>query len=394
MSTSEPSNLHESESVEDLRARLAEAEETIEAIRHGTIDAVVVYGPQGREAPRVYALETADRTYRTFLEGMNEGAVTLSAEGEIIFANRRFCEMLQVTAQRLMGMPLTDFIAFDERECVERLLKEGQSWAVRSDCTLRGLDGTEIPVRFSVVSVEAGDSLVLCAIVTDLTEQKRTEGQLRSLASDLVLTEERERRRLATLVHDDLGQTLALTKLQLGFLGAKLTEPRLQEELDKIGDSVTQMVSQVRTLTFELSPTILYSQGLGAALQTIIEPLLRADLQIDLEMDEAHRWPLSEEARVTLFRGVRELLVNAVKHAQPHRIAVAAHQQGARLALEVTDDGVGFDPAALPPPGLEGGFGLFNLSERLAQIGGTFALASAPGQGARFTLTVPLTPEP
>jgi PAS domain S-box-containing protein len=354
---------------------------------------VVVYGPPGRETPRVYALETADRTYRTFLEGMNEGAVTLSAAGEIIFANRRFCEMLQVTAEKLIGMPLTDFIAFDERECVESLLHDGLSWAVRTECTLRGLDGSEIPVRFSAISVETGNSPVLCAIVTDLTEHKRTEGQLRSLASQLTMTEERERRRLAMVVHDDLGQTLAVAKLQLGFMRAKLTDLRLQEELDKITDSVTQMVSQVRELTFELSPTILYSQGLGPALLTIIEPLRRTDLAIDLEMDEAHRWPLSEEARVTLYRGVRELLVNAIKYAQAHRITVAVRHPGARLEIEVTDDGVGFDPAALPPPGVEGGFGLFNLRERLAQIDGTFAIASAPGQGARFTLTVPLTPE-
>ena len=390
MSTSEQSNLRESESVEDLRARLAEAEDTIEAIRHGNIDAVVVYGPPGREVPRVYALETADRTYRTFLEGMSEGALTLTVEGDILFSNRRLCEMLQVAYERLVGMPLTDFVAFGERACVESLLRDGQSRAVRANCTLRALDGTEIPARLSVVSVAAGDVPVLCAIVTDLSEQKRTEQQLRSLASQLVLTEDRERRRLAEFVHDDLGQSLALAKLQLQVLRRKLPGPELHEELDKIADSVTQMVSQMRALTFELSPTILYSLGLGAALQSIIDPLRHADLAIDLEMDDAGDWPLSEESRITLFRAVRELLVNATKHAHARRITVSARQQGHLLEIQVADDGLGFDPAALPPAGVEGGFGLFNLRERLAQIGGGVEIDSAPGQGARFTLTVPL----
>lgn len=157
--------------LEDLRARLADAEETLRAIRGGTVDALVVAGPEG---DRVFTLEGADRSYRVFLEGMHEGAVTLSAEGTILYCNRRFAEMMATPLETIIGTSVSRFLREADRPAFWSVVGEGLKGVSKGELILEGKAGL-VPVYLAASALPAGGVEAVCLVITDLTEQKRNE---------------------------------------------------------------------------------------------------------------------------------------------------------------------------------------------------------------------------
>ena len=158
--------------LEDLRARLADAEETLRAIRGGSVDALVVAGPEG---DRVFTLEGADRSYRVFLEGMHEGAVTLSSEGTILYCNRRFAEMMATPLETVIGTPISRFLREADRPAFWSVLGEGMKGVGKGELILDGKAGP-VPVYLAASALPLGSGVeAVCLVITDLTEQKRNE---------------------------------------------------------------------------------------------------------------------------------------------------------------------------------------------------------------------------
>ena len=155
--------------VEELRARLEEAEETLRAIRSGEVDALVAMGPEGE---RIYTLEGAGEPYRVLVETISEGAVTLSVQGTILYCNRRFAEMLKTSPDKVIGKSIYTHIGPEHAKKMEALLQGGGR---RSEIQVRGEDDTSLPALVSTASLKIGDEQGVCMVVTDLTEQKRIE---------------------------------------------------------------------------------------------------------------------------------------------------------------------------------------------------------------------------
>jgi len=213
--------------------------------------------------------------------------------------------------------------------------------------------------------------------------------QLRSFASELALTEERERRRIATALHDTIGQTLALSRIKLAALRESLAGPDHVAEVLKL---IEQAIQNTRSLTIQLSPPVLYELGLEAAIEWLLEQAEQEHgLAAEFEDDGLPK-PLDHDIQVLLFQAVRELLANIAKYAKADRVKVALARTHSALAITVEDDGVGFDTTGIGPQwGKTGGFGLFNISERLGHLGGSLKVKSEPGRGTRITLSAPLT---
>ena len=155
--------------LEQLRSRLEAAEETIEAIRSGKIDALVVSGPQGEQ---IYTLHGADHSYRVLLEDMNEGAATLLPDGAVLYCNKAFAEMLKMSIEKVIGFSASDLVAQSDRQAFADLLRQGEQGKARAEITFRPPDGTFVSVYCSVSSVQIDDLRCLCLTATDLTEQK------------------------------------------------------------------------------------------------------------------------------------------------------------------------------------------------------------------------------
>ncbi len=233
----------------------------------------------------------------------------------------------------------------------------------------------------------------------DITEVKRAEerllkyqGRLKKLAAELSQAEQRERRRIAMGLHDDVGQNLSVLKMHLQALRKKQTDPSSAARLDEMIELADKSIVEVGTLTFELSPAILFELGLGAAVEWLIEQFRRVhNLRCDFRQ-EGEEKPLDDDLRATLFRALKELLINVVKHAGTDEVHVLLKQTEGQICLIVDDNGIGFDPSRQGAylGGRTGGFGLFSIEERLGYVGGTVKIESKPEKGTRITLTAPL----
>lgn len=251
----------------------------------------------------------------------------------------------------------------------------------------------EGPAYFEIRHVPVGRSLVL-AMVRDISDAVRAEKalqqqavQLRRLAAELTLAEERQRRLFAVELHDTISQELAMARQQLVQLRQSLTGP--VDALEQSLRLVEQALSHTQSLTFDLSPAVLYELGLPAALRAEGRKLSEQH-HLEFEFVQSGTWPkLPSELQVLLFRIVRELMINVVKHAQADwmRVRVAGNRRGLRIRVE--DNGKGMDLTVPVQREGGGGFGLFSIRERLVLIGGKLELQNRRGGGTVAVVSVP-----
>jgi len=251
----------------------------------------------------------------------------------------------------------------------------------------------------SILRGPGGQVTHIQSIVLDITERKRDEEELaqyrdqfRRLASQLSLAEERERRRVAEELHDEVSQSVGALSLHLQVLeGASLSPPQMAA-LSQSRDLLREMSQAVRTLTFELYPPMLYESGLAPALAWLVGQFDRKSeaARFDFEAKEDIP-PLPADIRAFAFRAARELLYNAAKHANARYVKVSMSREGDVLRISVADDGIGFDPTSIGALEQESkGFGLFSIRERARSLGGSLEIDAAPGRGSREHLRLPI----
>ena len=240
----------------------------------------------------------------------------------------------------------------------------------------------------------ANENLNIEIVERKSNEKKLREQQakLRSLSSELLLTEERERRRIATELHDRIGQSLAITKIKLGEIRETLPSGSGVEELEKIRQFIDQTIQDTRTLTFELSPPVLYELGLEAGLEWLVNQIQKKH-HIRIELNNGDQFKVYDEScHVLIFQATRELLLNVVKHAQAKNVVVSFRKNEETTRIEIIDDGVGFNTKEFDSSGIGSlGFGIFSVRERLNPLGGNLEIESEPGRGTRASIVLPLS---
>jgi PAS domain S-box-containing protein len=219
--------------------------------------------------------------------------------------------------------------------------------------------------------------------------------RLRALTTDLNLTEQRERKRLATDLHDYLAQLLALVRMKLGQIRRLALSPAQGEILREAEVVVNEALTYTRTLVTQLSPPVLHEFGLPAALRWLADQMVRQELSVVVRQFVPDNIPVPEDQAVLLFQSVRELLINVRKHAGTHQAVVTIEKHEDALRITVRDEGAGMDLALASagteqPSSMSSKFGLFSIRERMLSIGGQFEVASAPGQGMTAQLILPL----
>lgn len=214
--------------------------------------------------------------------------------------------------------------------------------------------------------------------------------RLRSLATALTEAEEKERRQIATEVHDSIGQNLALSKLRLEMLRQSLEEP-FQEEISSVTSMLDQTIRSTRTLTFELGTPVLYRFGFFPAIERLSERF-EEDYGLSIKVvSDGENPEMNDDMKAFLFRAVRELAMNSVKHANASLLTIRTKVTGGRLYMSVSDDGAGFDPSTVESIGRDSrSFGLFSLRERIISLGGRMVIKSILGEGTSVRLFVPL----
>ena len=276
-----------------------------------------------------------------------------------------------------------------------RCVLEGQDVV----CEAKLAPGRTFDVRCSPLRGERDEIAGILGVALDITDAKRAEAkiladqeQLRALTAQLLRVEDQERRAMATELHDSVGQILAFIKIEMGELRRTELPPHVTQSVNHIREQVNEAIRQTRSLTFEISPPELYTLGLEPALEELTQRFSQ-ERQIECTIqDSEDPKPLSDQMKTLLYRSVRELLVNAAKHAQASRVHVTVDRVDNDIRIAVEDDGIGFDTSRLQDRSPHGtaGFGLFSIRERLTHMGGGVYIHSGHTKGTKVVLRAPL----
>jgi len=225
--------------------------------------------------------------------------------------------------------------------------------------------------------------------VAERTELAETQSrQLQELTVELIKAEERERQRIAGLLHDELQQLLAAARMQADVLITKYPSEKIPETLKQL---LNDSIENTRHLSYELSPPVLHHSGLVAAIEWLVRRLHEQfELQVDLEIKKAPHIEVNHPLKVFLFRAVQELLFNIVKHCDVNKAWLTLSEFDNNLVITVSDQGKGFNPETLSRFD-KSGLGLASIKTRACSAGGGLHIESVLGGGSQFTLTVPLS---
>lgn len=343
--------------------------------------------------------------YRNLFENSPIGIYRTNPDGRILMANPTLIRMLGYNS-------FNEMVASNQKkgDYEPTYLKKKLKKRLEKEDRVRGFEvkwkRSGKPVVFMRENAKAirgldGSVLFYEGTVEDISEQKKAEEkiqsyqkQLRSLASDLSLAEEQERRRIANMLHDNIGQVLAVSKIKLGALLKDAEANQSTDILTEIREYIEQAIRYTRSLTFELSPPILYDLGLESALEWLTEQIHEQHgINCGFENDNQFK-PVNDEIRIFLFTAVRELLANVTKHARAEKVKVTVRKAENNISIHVADNGAGFNAAKMHFYLDENkGFGLFSIRERLHHLGGQMEIRSQKNRGTRVILHAPLKHE-
>ena len=402
----------------EVRAQLREAYETIEAIRSGDVDSLVI-GPPGQE--QIYALASADRPYRLIVAAMNEGAATISPRGIILDANPRLSAMTGQAGTQLAGTAVLDLVPSGHRAMFARLLDVGAGDSARGEVELSGPGGTTTPALLAVSGFDLDGTLLRCLVLTDLTAQRRAETEVRRLNAELEVrvalrTAELERvnKNLEAFTYSVSHDLRTPLRALSGFSAALVEDygDRLDEAGRGYAGSIMAASERMATLIDDLLVLSRVSRA-GMNLEPVDLSAEAAAIAGELRSGDPGRvvrLVIADGIRVTADRSlIRTVLQNLLENAwkfTAHRdgavieFATAATAEDGMVCCRVRDNGAGFDPAyaaklfqpferlhdAAEFPGT--GIGLASVARIIERHGGHTWADGAVGQGATFYFTL------
>jgi PAS domain S-box-containing protein len=344
------------------------------------------------------AARNSEMRHRLVMQAAPDPIAVCDAGGRLVYMNPAFERVFGWSAETDQGRDISAMVLGGESwaDGLTRGLMSGgkvKSWETR----FATKQGSEIDIAISAAALKdpEGDVDGLVLIMQDISLRKQTEAQraeyqsnLRKLALEVARAEERERRRIAEDLHDSVSQSLAFSSFSLKRLSTNLSG-KPQEEVEGICGVLDQSLKDIRSLTFEISPPVLYDYGLAAALEWLATSTAeRHDLEVRFK-ETGDSTELDQDRQVNLYRACRELLINVIKHAGAETVGINLTRDDGLVTLSVVDDGKGFDAAGVEK-GAGGGFGLFSLRERFEPLGGSIEIESHKGTGSRIIMTMPL----
>lgn len=388
----------------DLQLAMTEGQEILTALHGGEVDGIVIEGAGG---PRVYTLKGADDSFRLMMERMSEGAMLLSPEGAILYCNGQCAALLDSPMERVLGSDLADYAAAHHAARITRLLGAAlQGRDAKAELSLKRNSGPALPARLSVSRMDLEGAPALCAVLSDLSEQKRTAAALRRLEHQAAAG------RMAAQVAHEINNPLAGVKNAFQLVKADLPPnhkyaayvPRIEQEIERIARIVRQMFDVCRPAEEdELQPLGRILADVAALQELAIE---KQDVHIEAQM-------VPECASVMLpGHALRHILYNLLRNAievSPEggvvRLAVSA-VSAQQVELCIIDEGPGipedvrphiFEPffttkKASQTSGM--GLGLSICRSLATELGGTLDFRTAPGRGSTFILRLPLQGKP
>lgn len=345
------------------------AEEIVNAIRSGCVDAFVV---QESEGHAVYALATADLPYSTLVARMQQGAAMLDSRGDVIYCNPNLAALLGLPAEMVVGLPFQDLIHPEDRAPCLNLSHDLQQEPHQGDFRLRRSDGSVIPARFSFTAL-SGDRSIIGVLITDLTPER----SYADLTARIQTLQDEERKGIARELHDSVGQLLVAISMNLArFRKETYLDPALAALLDDSSIMVDQVSKEIRNISHLLHPPLLDVAGLSSAIRWYVDGFSeRSHIKVDLRIpSDIGRLP--SDIEITVFRVVQECLTNVYRHSGSDSCSVSIVRQHDQFRVEIGDHGHGISGLRKDARS-SSGLGLRGMRERLRKIGGTLQVESS-----------------
>jgi PAS domain S-box-containing protein len=369
----------------ELQDRLTEAEDTLNAIRSGAVDALVVRTPQGEQ---LFTLKGADQTYRALVEAMNEGAVTLK-NGIISYCNNHFAEMVRRPMEKVFGASLHDLVHSDDLQHLIRRVQKGAQTKGTIEASLRAADGTRLPVLLSAARFYSEGQTAVGLVVTDIADRKEAERARQELSRRIINAQEQERQRVARDLHDSVNQILASAKYRLNSISAQERDSPKNGDLRQVRELIEKAIGEVRFISRNLRPSELDDLGLLAALRSLTHDFhTRCGIAVQVKSQmKSLPAPLQGEVDLTLYRIAQEALNNVEKHSRASRAELILACTSSHVLLTIYDNGRGFRRQAAA--GRKAGWGLENMNERAQLLGGKLAVKSLLEKGTKIFVSIP-----
>ena len=366
-------------------------------------------------------LENSREEYSQLIEAMDEGLAILDKDGRITYVNKQFCDTLGLSRDEILGHTPVDYVDKDNRSALERHMAERARGGITTYvANLKGADERNFWVKISPTLLvgKQGESTGSFAVVAndvqqlnarirtlayDINYRKDTEQSLlesehakRMLAAQVMSAQEKERKRIASELHDGIGQTLSAIKFYVENAIRNLNERTIENSAQMFGNVIPKLqdaIEEIRRISMDLRPSLLDDIGTLATLswfcrqfQAIYESM-RIELRLDIE-ESAIPPPL----KVAIFRIVQEAMNNCAKYSKANCIHISLSSSDKEIELAVEDDGQGFDYAEVCAKikSMGGGMGLVSMRERAEFSGGMFSIESAAGKGTSMRVVWPL----
>lgn len=346
------------------------------------------------------------RKFKTISDRASYGTVITDMDRKIIYCNECYAQMHDMTIDEVLGKDIFTLFPPQQHKPLAKSMGElgklgrisaSEFWHCRKD-------GTLFPTltNAQIITDDEQNPLYVSATAIDITDKKKAEvalknqrDMLRDVTGHVIKIQEEERRRISMELHDSIGQSLSVTKLQVQNLLKQIKDENhseISKGLDAISNLVSDTIKDLRLISANLRPVILDNLGLWPTIEWYLKDFgKKADLQIQIEIEDDLPG-IVQKAEVHVFRVIQEIMINIQKHSKAKHVVFKCHHEKSRINIEIQEDGSGFDPDAIFDPSARRlGMGLINIMERVKIVKGKLDIKSEAQGGAKFIVSIPIS---
>lgn len=347
-------------------------------------------------------LKTEIQKYRIMAETLPDSVVTINLNEEITYLSPRVIDLFDLNKDLDHNMKNAYQLLFSHKpENVRQMLNEVMLLGNKRDVEipLTTANGTFFNAELSaaLITDESNDPIEFIIVIKDVTERKLAQNKLldyqnnlKQLNKSLTFAEDKERKEIALNLHDGIGQTLSLARMNLTSISTSKLPNEINILINESARLINDAISETRSITVDLSPPILFELGLIPALQWKLKQVgEKHGFKTSLKIGD-HILSACHEIKILLYRVVSELLANAIKHSKADTLQMEYYEENNKLIISLKDNGVGFDITTESYLTNNGGYGLFSIKERLDSIQGSLKIFSELQKGTQVIISIPI----